>query len=90
MLHFKCVECRLRLASSVAPDEGVALPCPGCGSSLEPVARLAEIMGFQAIRPSRPVDIARDGRRRLATRVREIRDLEQAAAMAAHGRTPTP
>jgi hypothetical protein len=90
MLHFKCVECRLRLASSVAPDDGVGEPCPGCGSSLEPVVRLAEIMGFQAIRSSRPVDIARDGRRRLATRVREVRDLERAAAVAAHGRTPTP
>ena len=90
MLHFKCVECRLRLASSVAPDEGVAVPCPGCGSSLEPVARLAEIVGFQAIRPSRPVDVARDGRRRLANRVREVRDLQRAAAMAASGRTPKP
>lgn len=115
MLHFKCVECRLRLASSGAPDDGVGELCPGCGSLLEPVARLAELVGYQAIGASGPAEIARDGHRRLATRVREIRDLDRAAkaraeqnawrwldadggfspetvaaAMAAHGRTPTP
>ena len=80
MPHFKCVECRLRLASSGAPDDGVGELCPGCGSLLEPVARLVEIVGFQAIDASGPAEITRDGHRRLATRVREVRDLEQAAA----------
>jgi hypothetical protein len=114
MLHLKCVGCRLRLASSGAPDGGVGERCPGCGSLLEPVARLAEIVGFQAISASGPRPIASEGHRRLARRVRELRALEQAAkaraeqkawrwldadgsfspetvaaAMAAHGRTPT-
>jgi hypothetical protein len=87
MLHFKCVECRLRLASSGAPDDGVGELCPGCGSLLEPVAGLAEIVGFQAIAPSGPRAIARDGHRRLATRVRELRDLEEAAKERAEQKT---
>jgi hypothetical protein len=80
MLHFKCVKCRLRLASSGAPEDGVGEVCPGCGSLLEPVGRLAEIVGFQTIGASGPAEIMRAGHRRLATRIREIRDLEQAAA----------
>jgi hypothetical protein len=87
MLHFKCVECRLRLATSDAPDDDVGELCPGCGSLLEPVARLAEIVGFQAIGPLGPREIARDGHRRLATRVRELRDLEQAARAQAEQKT---
>ena len=87
MLHFKCVECRLRLASSRAPDDGVGEMCPGCGSLLEPVARLAEVVGFQAIGASRPREIARDGHRRLARRVRELRELERAANAQAEQKT---
>ena len=50
MPHFKCVACRARLCSAVGPDDLVGDLCPGCGSLLEPVGELAEIVGFRAIR----------------------------------------
>jgi hypothetical protein len=50
MPHFKCVACRTRLYSAAAPAELVGDLCPGCGSLLEPVGELAEIVGFRAIK----------------------------------------
>jgi hypothetical protein len=50
MPHFKCVACRTRLYSAAAPADLVGDLCPGCGSLLEPVGELAEIVGFQAIK----------------------------------------
>jgi hypothetical protein len=50
MPHFKCVACKTRLYSAAAPDDLVGDLCPGCGSLLEPVGELAEIVGFQAIK----------------------------------------
>ncbi len=50
MPHFKCAACRTRLYSGAAPADLVGDLCPGCGSLLEPVGELAEIVGFQAIR----------------------------------------
>jgi hypothetical protein len=50
MPHFKCAACRTRLYSAAAPDDLVGDLCPGCGSLLEPVGELAEIVGFQAIK----------------------------------------
>jgi len=50
MPHFKCVACRTRLYGAAAPADLVGDLCPGCGSLLEPVGELAEIVGFQAIR----------------------------------------
>ena len=49
MPHFKCVACRTRLYSAAAPADLVGDLCPGCGSLLEPVGELAEIVGFQSI-----------------------------------------
>jgi hypothetical protein len=49
MPHFKCVACRTRLYSAAGPAELVGDLCPGCGSLLEPVGELAEIVGFRAI-----------------------------------------
>jgi hypothetical protein len=49
MPHFKCVGCRTRLYSTTARAEAVGDLCPGCGSLLEPVGELAEIVGFQSI-----------------------------------------
>lgn len=50
MPHFKCVGCKTRLYSAAAlPDLDRDL-CPGCGSPLEPVGELREIVGFQSIR----------------------------------------
>ena len=50
MPHFKCVACRTRLYSAAGPDDLVGDLCPGCGSLLEPVGELAEIVGFRSIK----------------------------------------
>jgi hypothetical protein len=50
MPHFKCLACKTRLYSAAGPDDLVGDLCPGCGSLLEPVGELAEIVGFRAIR----------------------------------------
>ena len=71
MPHFKCVGCRTRLYSESARADVVGDLCPGCGSLLEPVGELAEIVGFQSIqqRAGAPDDGASGGRERLANRV---------------------
>jgi hypothetical protein len=46
--YFKCVPCRIRVSESGA---GTALTdggCPNCGSRLEPVAELTEVVGFRS------------------------------------------
>ena len=50
MPHFKCVGCKTRLYSAAALPDLVRDLCPGCGSPLEPVGELREIVGFQSIR----------------------------------------
>ena len=50
MPHFKCLACRTRLYSAGRPGDLVGDLCPRCGSLLEPVGELAEIVGFQAIK----------------------------------------
>jgi hypothetical protein len=50
MPHFKCVACKSRLYRAARPDDLVGDLCPGCGSLLEPVGELAEIVGFRAIK----------------------------------------
>jgi hypothetical protein len=52
MPHFKCAACRTRLYSASAPADLVDGLCPRCGSPLEPVGELAEIVGFQSMNPS--------------------------------------
>ena len=49
-LHFKCVDCRIRLYRAAGSDDLVGDLCPGCGSFLEPVGELAEIVGFRSIK----------------------------------------
>ena len=51
MPHFKCVACRTRLYSAASPPDLVGDLCPECGSLLEPVGRLSELIGFRAIKP---------------------------------------
>ena len=51
MPHFKCSACKTRLYSPAVPGDPVGDLCPGCGSLLEPVGDLSEIVGFQAIKP---------------------------------------
>jgi hypothetical protein len=63
MPHFKCVGCRIRLHSSGHPADLVGDLCPGCGSLLEPVVKLTEIVGFQSIASSPP------GQQRIADRL---------------------
>ena len=50
MPHFKCTACRTRLYSPTGAGDPVGDLCPGCGSLLEPVGELSEIVGFRAIR----------------------------------------
>ena len=50
MPHFKCVACKTRLHSPASRAELVGDLCPGCGSLLEPVGELAEIVGFRCIK----------------------------------------
>ena len=50
MPHFKCVGCRTRLFSAAGPPDMVGDLCPECGSLLEPVAELSELVGFRSIR----------------------------------------
>jgi hypothetical protein len=50
MPHFKCVGCKTRMYSAAIRADLVDDLCPGCGSPLEPVGELAEIMGFQSIK----------------------------------------
>ena len=49
MPHYKCVACKARLHSAGRPTDLVGDLCPGCGSLLEPVGELAEIVGFRSI-----------------------------------------
>ncbi|MCA1699411.1 MAG: hypothetical protein LC790_11150 [Actinobacteria bacterium] len=49
MPHYKCVACKTRLYSAARPPDLVGDLCPQCGSLLEPVAELAEVVGFRSI-----------------------------------------
>ena len=49
MPHYKCAACRARLHVSGRPAELVGDLCPECGSLLEPVAELTELVGFRSI-----------------------------------------
>ena len=67
MPHFKCVPCNMRLHG---PADPVGVLCPGCGSLLEPVGELSELVGFRSIK-------SRDGgapgtHERLADRVDDL------------------
>src|SRR5436305_8892137 len=49
MQHYVCVPCKVRLRGSGNPSEPVVGLCPECGSRLEPVARLAALVGFRSV-----------------------------------------
>jgi hypothetical protein len=71
MPHFKCEACRVRLYSGPGPSDAVGDLCPSCGSLLEPVGTLEEVVGFRSIGPraSAPAQ-GTDGRhRQIAGRV---------------------
>jgi hypothetical protein len=46
--YFKCVPCRIRVSVSGAATDLTDGSCPGCGRSLEPVAKLTDVMGFRS------------------------------------------
>lgn len=50
MPHLKCEACRVRLHSPQSPIDGVGELCPACGSLLEPVSRVSELVGLRLIR----------------------------------------
>jgi len=49
MPHYKCVACRTRLQVWGSSTELVKDLCPECGSRLEPVAELRELVGLRSI-----------------------------------------
>ena len=49
MPYFKCVPCRIRVSASGARTALADGACPGCGSALEPVAQLTELVGFRSL-----------------------------------------
>jgi hypothetical protein len=51
MAHYKCEACKTRLYGAGSPPDLVGDLCPECGSLLEPVGGLAEVVGFRLIKP---------------------------------------
>ena len=50
MPHLKCVPCRTRRYSAASAADEVADLCPDCGTRLEPVDDLTQIVGFQSVK----------------------------------------
>jgi hypothetical protein len=46
MPHYKCVTCTTRLVTAGPPGS-----CEGCGSVLEPVGALSEVIGYRLVQP---------------------------------------
>jgi hypothetical protein len=49
MAHLKCLACKTRLYSTESPADPIGDLCPVCGSLLEPVGDLGEIVGYRVI-----------------------------------------
>ena len=49
MAHFKCLACKTRLQSTESPADPIGDLCPVCGSLMEPVGDLDEIVGYHVI-----------------------------------------
>jgi len=49
MPHFKCLPCKTRLYSTQSHADPIGHPCPVCGSLLEPVGNLGEIVGYRLL-----------------------------------------
>jgi hypothetical protein len=80
MPHYKCEGCRTRLYTAVGPPDLVGDLCPSCGALLEPVGELAEIVGFQSIKPRDGAadDSAPGTHPRIADRVHDLLPLREA------------
>jgi hypothetical protein len=51
MPHYACLACRTRLYNAGSPADHVGDLCPDCGTLLEPVGDVAEVIGFRSIKP---------------------------------------
>jgi hypothetical protein len=49
MAHLKCLACKTRLQSTESPADPIGDLCPVCGSLMEPVGDLGEIVGNRVI-----------------------------------------
>jgi len=50
MPHARCRRCRARVWHEPSREEHPAALCPGCGSELEAVTDLSELVGLRALR----------------------------------------
>jgi hypothetical protein len=79
MPHLKCEPCRSRLYRAGRGDQ-VGDLCPGCGSLLEPVGELAELVGFRLIRSAKTTDgAAASPHQRIADQLGDLIVRRQAA-----------
>jgi hypothetical protein len=74
--HLKCDACKARVRHASDATDLTAC-CPLCGSPLEAVAALSEIVGYRAVvpepeQPASPDAVSRAGHERLAEKVAEI------------------
>jgi hypothetical protein len=59
--YFKCVPCKIRVSATGAGTALTDGACPSCGSALEPVTDLTELVGFRSpnlLDPSVPLGVA--------------------------------
>ena len=49
MAHLKCLACKTRLQGTESPADLIGDLCPVCGSLMEPVGDLGEIVGYRVI-----------------------------------------
>jgi hypothetical protein len=59
--YLKCVPCKIRVSATGAGTALTEGACPSCGSALEPVADLTELVGFRSpnlLDPSVPPRVA--------------------------------
>jgi len=79
MPHLKCEPCRTRLYRAGTRDQ-VGDLCPVCGSLLEPVGELAELVGFRLNTPAKAIDDAASSpHQRIADQLADLIVRRQAA-----------
>ena len=49
MTYFECTSCKARLYSVASPDSLARDLCPGCGTMLEAVGELVDLVGYHSI-----------------------------------------
>lgn len=74
MPHYKCVPCRTRLHAPQLPSDSIADLCPQCGSLLEQVGDLEEVIGYRRITPTdgSAMPAESPSHRQLADRVEDL------------------